>query len=84
MHGYSVRDGNREEATDLSGFGEIGQRQVNFDGGRKNAYIWWLMYVTIERSRILHLFSKGDLQSWELGSLVSSRNGRVIDVNKLQ
>ena len=31
--------------------------------------MWWLIYVTIERSCILHLFSKGDLQSLELGFL---------------
>ena len=48
---------------DPSGFGEIGQRHVNSDGGRENAYMWWLMYVTIERSRVLHSFSKEDLQS---------------------
>ena len=69
MHVYIVRHGSREKARDLSSLCEIEHRHGNSVGGRENAYIWWWIYITIERSRIPRLFSKGDLQSLDLGFL---------------
>ena len=69
MHRYSVRHGNCEKARDLSGFSEVEHQHANSVEGRENACIRRLICVTIARSRILHLFSKGDLRSLEFGFL---------------